>query len=105
MPPREAGSPSTRGGHGFGVHAVSSGALCGVGFRFPLTQPCPARWSNRGKTETHMAKKKREEEHDDAERSAPLMETDDWIDADEERAFEQAMEKKGNLNPKANEKK
>lgn len=70
-----------------------------------MTQPCPARWSNRGKTETHMAKKKREEEHDDAERSAPLMETDDWIDADEERAFEQAMEKKGNLNPKANEKK
>lgn len=52
-----------------------------------------------------MAKKKREEEHDDAERSAPLMETDDWIDADEERAFEQAMEKKGNLNPKANKKK
>jgi len=52
-----------------------------------------------------MAKKKREEEHGDTERSAPLMETEDWIDADEERAFEKAMEKKGNLNPKPNNKK
>jgi hypothetical protein len=47
-----------------------------------------------------MVKEKKKQEQDEIEESPQLMETDDWLDADERQGFEKAIEKKGGAAPK-----